>query len=644
MSNKKFYVTTPIYYVTARPHLGTLYSTIMADVSARWNKLLGKKTFFLTGTDEHGQKVAQAAEAAGKTPKEFVDSFIETYKAVWHDYELDYNDFIRTTDPRHKQAVEHLIKELEKKGDIYKGSYEGWYCVSDETYLTETDYDTSVSYKEDKGPECPVCNRPTRWMTEEGYFFKLSAYQDKLLKFYEENPHFIMPKERFAEVISFVKSGLKDLSISRTAITWGIPFPGDPAHVCYVWIDALTNYISAVGYGQKGKQKEFDFWWPADLHILGKDIVRFHAVYWPAFLMAAGLPLPKQLLVHGWITVCGQKMSKSLANIVDPEVLYKKYGPEAIRYFLLREMPVTQDGDFCIEALEKRITCDLANDLGNLVNRMLLLAQKNNISEIPVQENWSKEAVALREQAENMLSEVQGHMDEYLFHMALARIWKFIAQVNAYFHAQEPWKLAKKDLGSFIEVLSATCHSLHMIASVLWPVLPSKMEALLSSLGVPFDMERNALENLKMSRWQEQFKLKPIPALFVKPDPDCKKKANSEQVVEEKEMYIPIDTFAQVELRVGTIETCEEVPKSEKLLKFTVDFGSLGKRTILAGVKKWYKPDDLIGKQAVFVYNLKPRKMVGLESQGMMLFAEDDEGRLQFITPASKVPNGMRLS
>lgn len=650
MSNKKFYVTTPIYYVTARPHLGSLYSTVMADVAARWNKLLGKKTFFLTGTDEHGQKVAQAAEKAGMEPKEFVDSFIDIYKTIWRDYELDYNDFIRTTDPRHKKAVQQFIKKLEKKGDIYKGSYEGWYCVHDEAYLTKIDYDATKTYPKDNGPECPVCKRPTKWMSEEGYFFKLSAYQDKLLTFYEANPDFITPRERFTEVINFVKSGLKDLSISRKTLKWGIPFPGDKEHVTYVWLDALINYISAIGYDDPKKKKEFDFWWPTDLHILGKDIIRPHAVYWPAFLMAADLKLPKRLLVHGWITICGKKMSKSLANIVDPEILYEKYGPEPVRYYLLRQMPVTQDGDFCIEDLEKRITCDLANDLGNLVNRMLTLAQKNGVTDIAVQESWSDEAIKLRDESWNMIGEIEKYMEDYLFHMALARVWKYISLINSYFHAQEPWKLAKKDVGTFMEVLSATCHSLYHVASLLWPVMPSKMEELLSAIGIPFDLKRNTLENLKLSRWTEKFTLKQIPPLFVKPEEsdECKEKLEkavkeSERTKKEQSNEVPIDIVAQIELRVGTIEQCQEIPKSDKLLKMTVNFGPQGMRTICAGVKKWYKPDDLIGKQGVFVYNLKPRKMLGMESQGMMLFAESEDGRLEYIAPAKSVPNGTRL-
>ena len=376
MNQEKFYVTTPIYYVTAKPHLGSLYSTLLADVVARWNKLKGKRTFFLTGTDEYGQKVALQAEKAGKQPQEFVDSFIPAYKELWADYEIVYNHFIRTTDEDHVKAVQQWITMLIAKGDIYKAFYEGWYCTHCETFVTEKEIDPQGVYGADSGPACPSCARPTKAVSEETYFFRLSAYQDKLLKFYKENPTFVVPKERLNEVINFVESGLKDLSISRTTISWGIPFPGDAKHVTYVWADALNNYITGIGYGNQLREKDFHQWWPADLHILGKDIIRFHAIFWPAFLMASGLPLPKQLLVHGWITVDNQKMSKSFGNVIDPVELLQKYGADQVRYYLVRQMAVNQDGNFSITDLEQRITADLANDLGNLLNRMTALAEK----------------------------------------------------------------------------------------------------------------------------------------------------------------------------------------------------------------------------------------------------------------------------
>src|SRR3989339_2186100 len=350
----KFYVTTPIYYVTARPHLGSLYSTLLADVAARYHKVAGEKVFFLTGTDEHGQKVAQAAAKAGMQPKEFTDSFIDDYKSVWKKYEIAYDYFIRTTDNQHVQAVQTWLQRLIAQGDIYKGSYKGWYCTPCESFVTEKD---SQQTEEGKALTCPDCSRLTGEVFEECYFFKLSAYQDRLLKFYEEHPNFITPKERMAEVISFVKSGLRDLSISRTTISWGIPFPGDDAHVTYVWADALNNYITAVGYGDDARADELAKWWPADLQIMGKDIARFHAVYWPAFLMASNLAMPKKLLVHGWIKVADQKMSKSLGNAVDPMQLANDYGVDEIRYYLTRKMAITQDSEFKFDDIEQSVNC-----------------------------------------------------------------------------------------------------------------------------------------------------------------------------------------------------------------------------------------------------------------------------------------------
>jgi len=629
----KFYVTTPIYYVTAKPHLGTLYTTVMADVVSRWNKLQGKKTFFLTGTDEHGQKVAEAAEKAGKSPKEFVDGFIDAYKSTWKDYELEYDYFIRTTDAYHVKAVQNWLSMIQEKGDIYKSEYEGWYCAPCESFEKEKEEG------EAQGPACHQCGRDTMIVAEECYFFRLSKYQDKLLKFYEENPDFIVPKERANEVINFVKSGLKDLSISRTKITWGIPFPGDEKHVTYVWADALNNYITAVGYGQPGKEKEFKFWWPADLHIVGKDIVRFHAVYWPAFLMASNLSISKRLLVHGWITVDKKKMSKSFGNVVDPTVLKDAYGPEPIRYYLLRQIAVNQDGDFSIEDLEQKIASDLANDLGNLLNRMVTLAEKNDAMVLEAPKTWSDKGRGLRDESLNVVSEFQAYMSDYQFHMALARLWKFINKINAFFHEQEPWKLAKKDREAFLQVLSSTAHSLYVVATLLWPVMPKKMEQLFFSLGLPFELKKDLVEELTLGNWNKTFHLQKVDTLFVKPQPILRQ-AQDER---ESEDFISIDDFSKVKLLVGTIESAEEIPKSDKLIKLQVNLGDLGTRQILAGVKKFYAPQDLVGKQGVFVVNLKPRKIMGTESQGMMLFAEGDDGKLQMVTVSDVVLNGTRL-
>ena len=639
MSKQTFYVTTPIYYGTARPHLGSLYSTLLADVVNRWQKLQGSDTYFLTGTDEHGQKIMQAAKEAGKTPQEFVDSFIAAYKEVWNLYHIDYSQFIRTTDPYHIKGVQELIAKLMERGDIYKASYEGWYCTPCETYVTTQDK---------KAPPCSSCGRGTVAISEESYFFKLSAYADKLLAFYKENADFILPSERMNEVLSFVESGLKDLSISRTTISWGVPFPADSKHVVYVWVDALCNYITAIGYGDSDKKEMFEKWWPAQLHVLGKDIVRFHAVYWPALLMAADLALPKQLLVHGWIQVDKQKMSKSRGNVVDPIELAKLYEPEPVRYYLVRKMPVNSDGDFSTGDLEQTITSDLANDLGNLLNRMVSLATRNGLEQISAGDEWHEAAATLQKAAKVAFDAYGEHMEKYEFHLALARLWKFINQTNAYFHEQEPWKLAKADQKLFGEVISATCHSLRMIGVLLLPIMPEKMSALLQSIGVALN-EQDTLTSLQLTTWNQPFTLTKIPTLFQKLEDSKGSNAMSEEKkttpeVSKEVTYATIDDVIKVELRVGTITQAEIIPESEKLLKFQVDFGELGTRQILAGVRKFYEPDQFVGKQGVFVFNLKPRKMVGMESQGMMLVAKDNEGKPIMVTVPSTVPNGTRLS
>ena len=638
MSTKKtgFYVTTPIYYVTAKPHLGHLYSTVIADVLARWHKLQNIPSFFLTGTDEFGQKIAQAAAKAGKEPKDFVDGYIDAYKNVWKDYEIEYDIFMRTTNDFHIKAVQEWITRLMEKGDIYKSFYEGWYCVPDETFVTELEVSKEA-------PNCPSCGRQTQWLSEEAYFFKLSSYQDKLLKFYEENPNFIVPKERAQEVINFVKSGLKDLSISRTTISWGVPFPNDNKHVTYVWADALNNYITAIGWAQKDKEKIFGKWWPADVHVMGKDIVRFHAIYWPAFLMASDLSLPKHLLVHGWFKVGAQKMSKSFGNVIDPMGLYTAYGADQVRYYLMRQMAITHDGEFSVDDLEQKISSDLADDLGNLLNRMVTLAQKYQISTIAPAATWSKESKELYQELLVMNNECQIHMNEFMFHMALNKVWRFINQINAYFHAQEPWKLATKEPERFKEIISATAHSLHAVGLVLWPVMPQKMELLLESLGVTRNPNINSLDTVKQE-WKQSYTLKKINNLFEKPmtetTAEIKNTAVPASIVDDS---IAIEDFAKVHLTVGTIEQCEIIEQSDKLYKLQVDFGTLGKRQILSGVRKHFSPEELIGKQAVFVTNLKPRKMMGLESQGMLLTAESADKKLSVVSPTIAVPNGTRL-
>ncbi|MCX5924435.1 MAG: methionine--tRNA ligase, partial [Candidatus Dependentiae bacterium] len=472
MKPNKFYVTTPIYYVTAAPHLGSLYSTLLADVAARYHRMMGQEVFFLTGTDEHGQKVAEAAKKAGKNPKEFVDGFIDSYTSMWKLYEIEYTKFIRTTDEYHVHAVQTWISRLLKQGDIYKGSYTGWYCTPCETFVTEKDHPGAASSFAEasiKEVTCPSCLRPTNQISEECYFFRLSAYQDKLLQFFEKHPDFITPKERLHEVISFIKDGLKDLSISRTTVSWGIPFPGDSKHVTYVWADALNNYITAIGYGRPEGEKDLHFWWPADLQILGKDIVRFHAIYWPAFLMASGLEMPKKLLVHGWIKVGDAKMSKSLGNAVDPRNIQGSAAPSSSG----------------------------------------LTRGPSNINS-----SWSSESIKLQQQCEKMIQESLALIEQGFFYRAVNHVWEYINHVNSYFHASQPWKLATSNPEKFQETIAATVYSLRAIAVMLWPVMPQKMEMLLESIGYTLPEDQAMIGTL--GSWNDRLTIKKIETLFKK--------------------------------------------------------------------------------------------------------------------------------
>lgn len=643
MKNKDyFYITTPIYYVNAKPHIGTLYSTLLADVAARWQKILGKKVFFLTGTDEHGQKVQEKAEAAGMHPQAFVDSMIPAFKEAWKQYNVSYDKFIRTTDAEHKASVEAFINKMKENDDIYKASYTGLYCVPDETFVAS---EAAAS----NGGKCPDCNRELKEVAEESYFFRLSAYQDRLLAFYENNPLFVTPKERLNEVISFVKSGLKDLSISRKTVSWGIPFPGDEDHTVYVWGDALTNYLSAIGYGRETGAAQFDAWWPADMQVMAKDILRFHAVYWPAFLMSVGLPLPRKLLVHGYILMGEEKMSKSRGNAVDPALLAQTYGVDPVRYYLIRHMPVTQDSRFDLKSLEDSINADLANTLGNLLRRMLGLAAQNNLSTITPPSVWGAESASLRMKCEEMFRFYWEEMNKGFYHIALSELWKFIFAVNAYVQEQQPWVLVKKDKAAFEEVLAAICHSLDVIGTLLWPIMPMKAEELLCALGVGIKMDTSYEPWLRENKWNTTYTLvQQESPLFMriekKQDEAMEQKASTQKEEKTTEELATIQDFIKLDMRVGTIEHCEPVPKSDKLLKSQVNLGPLGTRQILSGIAQWFKPQDLIGKQALFIVNFPPRKMLGHESQGMMIVAKDDSGSMQLTTVSGKLENGAKVS
>lgn len=637
MSKNKFYVTTPIYYVTAKPHLGSLYSTVLADISARFHKILGQEVFFLTGTDEHGQKIAQAADQAGKKPKNFVDSFIDGYKSMWQKYDINYNHFIRTTDDYHVKAVQQWLQKLIDQGDIYKSEYTGWYCTPDETFVIS-----------EKQPVCPSCSRETVFVSEESYFFKLSKYQDKLLEFFDANPDFIIPKEKINEVIKFVESGLKDLCISRSTISWGIPFPADNKHVTYVWADALNNYITAIGYGDSSKIDDFAKWWPADLQILGKDILRFHAVYWPAFLMASGLPLPKRLLVHGWIKVGDQKMSKSLGNVVDPDTLYDEYGSDAIRYYLASQLAINHDSNFDIFNLREILSADLANSLGNLLSRSFSLALKHNLDSISKPDSLIPQSEAILNFIKITAQKNKDLMSECSYHMAIGETNRLISRVNAYFHELEPWKVVKTNHSLFSEIIWITCATLEAVSILFEPVMPKKMAELRRRLGLNLDLTANHLEYLISGEILSVFKISAGPSLFVKYEKieiknEEAKAMNINQAAAEPEInYINFEDFLKVELLVGTIETCKSVDGSDKLLRMDVNFGDHGIKQILSGIAKSYSPEDLVGKQGIFVYNLKPRKIMGMESQGMLLSVMQD-GKLKLATMIEPVSNGSRL-
>lgn len=649
MSNNTFYITTPIYYVNAKPHLGTLYSTLIADTLARWNRLMGKKVFFLTGSDEHGQKMYEQAAKHGMSPQQFVDSMDQVFKDAWKTYQIDYDGFIRTTDPIHKHAVSYFISKLKEQGDIYKAEYVGQYCVPCEAFMTlSSDMPIDAHGK----PLCPTHKRPLQEIAEESYFFRLSAYQDQLLEFYENNPNFIIPKERLHEVIAFVKSGLKDLSISRKTVSWGVPFPGDPSHTVYVWGDALTNYLSAIGYGQSSSQaqQQFATWWPVQVHVMAKDIVKFHAVYWPAFLMALKLPLPKHLLVHGYILVDNDKMSKSVGNAVDLNLLGTTYGTDQIRYYLMRQMAITHDGSFSLEDLETHLNAELANNLGNLLNRTVSLALSNKVLKVKAPSHWSHASMHLFHNAEETYRAYWDAMSHGMIHVALAHLWKFISSVNAFFHEQKPWVTVKHDREQFEETISATCHSLYMIGVLLSPVMPIKARELLAALGKTIDAALNYDTQFRSDDcWNRTFTLehtpKPLfariePAVATAPDVPP---ATTPQAVSGHQDAINIEDVTKVHLVVGTIRSCEPVTGSDKLYKMQVDLGEYGQRQILAGVAKVCPASDLIGKQGVYVANLKPRKLMGLESQGMMLFAEDEQGMMRMTTVGYPVKNGTRL-
>ncbi|MAD42818.1 MAG: methionine--tRNA ligase [Arcobacter sp.] len=648
-SCKNVYITTPIYYVNDVAHIGHAYTTIIADMLARYSRLTGANTYFLTGTDEHGQKIAQSAEARGKTPKEYADEVSGKFKTLWDDFDITYDKFIRTTDEEHKIGVQAAFQKMYDKGDIYKGDYEGYYCVSCETFFTEKQLVDEQF--------CPDCGKPTNIVKEESYFFKLSAYEDRLLKWYEENEDCILPRSKKNEIVNFVQGGLRDLSISRTSFDWGIKLPesmNEPKHVMYVWLDALMNYITALGYGTDEKEMKH---WPASTHLVGKDILRFHSIYWPAFLMSLDLPLPKHIAAHGWWTRDGEKMSKSKGNVVDPKLVADAYGLDAFRYFMLREVPFGQDGDFSQKALMDRINSDLGNDLGNLLNRISGMSGKYfdfKVSSVDVKRFHQKEL----DEVEAILDNVE----EYLYKMQLNRyledIWKVLTIANKAIGDYEPWNLMKN--GKEDEAMALVALITNIMARVsllLDSVMPEKIGKIATSLGIIINNEtytslivnKELIADTTITKVEQLFpRIEEVlleqakPAVVEKAVAEVKA-SKKEEKIEEDDNLITIDKFFETSLKIGTIVEAEEVPKSKKLLKLQVDLGEGRNRQILAGIKEFYNAEELVGTQACVVANLKPAKLMGMLSEGMLMAAKDENG-LSLIRPEAPKQIGTKIS